>query len=271
MATFKITFMTAVMISPALAGSWYGEAQKGWLWYKKTPQPVIAKAIEEKPSYSKKSSPKSSPGRETTQALPNYRDRLKQVQQHFEELQARAVINPTLDNVQAMQQAQNAFISRSTEFEKMWMLASLLSPENYRPEDQPYPHQRKLYRQHEQQQLTQKIKALAQRFGLFFVFKQDCPYCHQFAPVVRELVDTYGFDYKAISADGSALPEFPDAVADNGTIALINRDGIYPALFLVNPQSQQVIPLARGLVNSEALRDNFKTIIQSLEGATHGR
>lgn len=262
---FKLMLMTLLFTAEACAGSWYGEPQKGWLWYKKQPKPVITK--DTKPNNTSAAQTQRSP----KQAPPTYKERLKKIQQNFAEIQARAVIEPTLENVQAMQRAQNFFIERSTEFTNVWMLSNLLSPENYRPEDQPYPQQRKLYKEQQQQQLTHKIKALAQQFGLFFVFKQDCPYCHQFAPIVREFVDTYGFDYKAISPEGSALPEFPDAVADNGTIALLNRDGIYPALFLVNPHNQQVIPLARGLVNSEALRDNFKTIIDALEGGMYGR
>jgi conjugal transfer pilus assembly protein TraF len=79
----------------------------------------------------------------------------------------------------------------------------------------------------------------------------------------------YGFESKAISADAKALELFPDAETDNGTISVLNPEGIFPSLFLVNPQSRQVIPLARGLVSLSQLRENFKVIIRFLEEAPH--
>jgi conjugal transfer pilus assembly protein TraF len=166
-------------------------------------------------------------------------------------------------------------MNRATEFEKSWMLASLLTNQNYRSSDQPSPQHRKVYQEQLDHQLDQKIRTLAKTYGLFFLFKEDCPYCHEFAPVVKGLMNLYGFECKAIggrpstSADAKALELFLDVEADNGTIAALNPEGIFPALFLVNPQSRQVIPLARGLVSLSQLRENFKVIIRFLEEAPH--
>lgn len=263
MVIFKVILGISLMSSPCLADSWYTQSPKGWLWYKHVPKPKLPLDKKTEKVESTNSVNKSAP--------PSYRERMKQVRQSFDELQAKAILEPTLDNVQTMQNAQNAIMDRSTAFEKMWMLASMLNAQNYRESDQPYPAHRQIYQEKEDQQLDLKIKALAQQYGLFFVFKQNCRYCHEFAPIVRQLIDRYGFDYKAISADGNTLPEFPEAVSDNGAIQLINREGIYPALFLVHPQTRQVIPVARGLINDTELRANLKTIIHSLEGGRHGR
>lgn len=194
---------------------------------------------------------------------------METLRKNFEEIQAKAILEPTLDNVQMFQQAQNGIMNRATEFEKIWMLASLLASQNFRASDQPNPRHRKVYQGQLNHQLDQKIRRLTTTYGLFFIFKEDCPYCHEFAPIVKDLLTVYGFDCKAISGDGTGLELFPDAEADNGTIAVLNPEGIFPSLFLINPQSRQVIPLARGLVSLSQLRENFKVIIRFLEEASH--
>lgn len=262
MGIFRSILLLIFLISP-VHSNWYLGEQKGWLWYKRT-LPIIKK--EENDSAIKKN--------ELSKGL-SYSGRIEALRKNFEEIQAKAILEPTLDNVQMMQQAQNAIMNRATEFEKAWMLASLLTTQNFRSSDQPSPQHRKVYQEQLDHQLDQKIRTLAKTYGLFFLFKEDCLYCHEFAPIVKDLMNLYGFECKAIggrpstSVDGKVLELFPDAEADNGTIAALNPEGIFPSLFLVNPQSRQVIPLAHGLVSLSQLRENFKVIIRFLEEAPH--
>lgn len=249
MGIFKSLPFLIFLISP-VHSSWYVGEQNGWLWYKRT-LPIINKEKNE-----------------LSKGL-TFAGKMETLQKNFEEIQAKAILEPTLDNVQMMQQAQNAIMNRATEFEKAWMLASLLSNQNFRVSDQPSPQHRKVYQEQLDHQLDQQIRTLAKTYGLFFLFKEDCPYCHEFSPVVKDLMNLYGFEGKAISADGKALELFPGAETDNGTIAVLNPEGIFPSLFLVNPQSRQVIPLARGLVSLSQLRENFKVIIRFLEEVPH--
>ncbi|MBM3632380.1 MAG: conjugal transfer protein TraF [Alphaproteobacteria bacterium] len=258
----SILFLLIFLISP-VHSNWYSGEQKGWLWYKRSLS-IIKK--EENDSAINKN--------ELSKRL-SYPGRIETLRKNFEEIQAKAILEPTLDNVQMMQQAQNAIMNRATEFEKAWMLASLLTTQNFRSSDQPSPQHRKVYQEQLDHQLDQKIRTLTKTYGLFFLFKEDCPYCHEFAPIVKDLMNIYGFECKAIGgrpstfAERKALELFTDAEVDNGTIAVLNPEGIFPALFLVNPQTRQVIPLARGLVNQSQLRENLKVIIRFLEEAPH--
>lgn len=239
--------------------SWYISPERGWLWYKRIPLP---KKREDKFLKDQKDQSESltAPLKESHP----YSAQMEKVRITFEEIQNKAILEPTLENVQTMQNAQNIIMNRATAFEKSWMLASLLNAGNFRESDQPSPSTRKIYLEKEGRQLDQQIHLLSKTYGLFFIFKNDCPYCHEFAPIVKQLVSTYGFEVKAISEDGQPLELFPDAVMDNGTIAKINPEGIFPCLFLINPHSREVIPLARGLLNLSELRENFAVIIQSL-------
>jgi conjugal transfer pilus assembly protein TraF len=261
MVIFKSFLLFVIFIATGSAGgsdlstsSWYAGSQKGWLWYKQTLPPMIKK-----------------PQEQTLTKGHIYTQRLELFRKNFDEILAKAVLEPTLDNVQMMQQAQNAIMDRASIFEKMWMLSSIFSSQTFRASGQSNPQHRKVFQEQSDRQLTLNIKRLAKSYGLFFLFKEDCPYCLEFAPIVKELTSLYGFMSKAISPHGKSNSLFPEAELDNGTISVINPDGIFPSLFLVNPQSRKVIPLARGLVNLSQLRENFKVIIQFLEEAPHGK
>ena len=246
---------------PKHAKTWYEAPDQGWSWYIDPPRRSKAKKETKDP---KTSSSKAEDSYTHTKEMEKLR-------KDFEELQAKAILNPTLENVAAFQKAYNGIVNRSSSFEKTWMVSSLISGESYRESDQPSPKHRKIYQEKTDKQLEEDISVLAKTHGLFFIFKNDCPYCHEMAPVVRQFVDQYHFAIKAISPDGESVKEFPEAVKDNGTIPQINPEGVFPTLFLVNPHSGQTIPLARGLTSPSELKDNFKVIIQFLKEQPHAK
>lgn len=247
---------------PDQAKTWYEAPDVGWSWY-------IDPPLRPKPANKEQALQRS--GRRGSEGQYAHTKEMEKVRKDLEELQARAILNPTLENVRDFQKAYNTIVNRSSRFEKTWMVSSLISGDNYRESDQPSPKHRKIYQEKMDKQLEEDIFALAKTHGLFFIFKNDCPYCHEMAPAVRQLVDRYHFAIKAISPDGQPIEAFPDAVKDNGTISQINPEGVFPTLFLVNPGSGQTIPLARGLITPSELKDNFKVITQFLKEQSHAR
>lgn len=266
MAIFKQLMISGLlMITTCNAASWYSKDPEGWLWYKKIPKKTVLKPNKEKaltPSEANKP--------------PSYREQMKKVRQNFDEVQAKAILNPTIENVTEFQRAQNTVLNQADIFQKMLMMAAMMEGQNTSTSMMATPVSREIYQGQEAQQLEKDIRALSKNYGLFFIFKNDCPYCHQFAPIIREVAEEYHFDIKAISKDGlplvgAIMNEFPEAVPDNGTIKLLNPEGIYPCLLLVNPQTREVIPLAKGLINKTQLKENFRVIIQFLQTQHQGR
>ena len=241
------------------AAPFYAQHEQGWFWYQKAeknagtdPRKVLSDAIDKK---------KPVPSQKVLTA----QQKVKRIQKDFEEATARAILNPSLANVQNVMTLQRQIIDRSSEFQEMWMQASLFEGQHLRPTDNGTPIHRKLMQEQKEQELQQKIRKLAKETGLFFIFKESCPYCHAFAPVVKEFAQEYGFEVKAISRDGAKLKEFPDTVPDNGIIQKINVKGIYPSLFLAHPPTSHVIPVAWGMTTPVQLLENFSTIIKALE------
>lgn len=243
--------MTVLMLGVVHA-NWYSDKDQGWFWYKKDP-------VADNPL------PTQKDARAASQNPMTYTQKLSNLKKEVAEAQARAVLAPTLQNVHAFQKLQDKMVTRASRFSEQWMRASLLFPTKYRESDQASPHHREIFERTQRQDLEKKLKVLSQTHGLFFVFKENCPYCHQFAPLVADFARHYGFEVKAISADGRKIAAFPDAVADNGTIALINPEGIFPALFLVNPTTQKVTPIAWGMVSPSTLMDTLRQVLTQPE------
>lgn len=270
MANFKqllrlpllMTLSMTLLTSSSEATSWYDKEPEGWLWYKQIPKKTVLKSKKEEkaakniPNASSPSAPKKP---------ESYREQMKKLRQAFEEVQAKAILSPTLENVSDFQRAQNTVLNQADVFQKMLMMAAILEGQDKTAAMMASPVSRDLYRQDQTRKLDQEIRKMTKGYGLFFIFKNDCPYCHQFAPVVKEFLREFDFDIKAISKDVLPMKEFPQAAPDNGTIAKINPEGIYPALFLINPQTRDVIPVAKGLINKEQLKENFRVIIQYLK------
>lgn len=253
---------------PDHAKTWYEAPDQGWSWY--VDPPLGPKPTNKEKGKAQKPGPSNDVGHQDAfEGRYTHTKEMEKVRKDFEELQAKAILNPTLENVREFQRAYNGIVNRSSSFEKTWMLSSLVSGDNYRESDRPSPKHRKIYEEKTEKQLEEAIFFLAKTHGLFFIFKNDCPYCHEMAPAVRQLVERYHFAIKAISPDGESIEGFPDAVKDNGTIGQINPEGVFPTVFLVNPHSGQTIPLARGLTSPSELKDNFKVIIRFLKEQDH--
>lgn len=148
----------------------------------------------------------------------------------------------------------------------MWMLVALNQGGHlYREDENPNGAHREILKREEKRLIDEKLRRLAKSFGLFFMFKGDCPYCHKFAPTLKAFAETYGFEVKAISYDGSPLREFPVAVRDNGAVTALNPEKVFPAVFLVNPHTREVIPLAWGMTSFTGLQENAQTILSHME------
>tara|TARA_A100000171_G_scaffold44124_1_gene46667 strand:+ start:2022 stop:2789 length:768 start_codon:yes stop_codon:yes gene_type:complete len=232
----------------------------GWMWYQ---DPVIVQ--EPKPQ----KEPESSPKKEVLpdiEALTPAERRGRALGRRFEAQIATALENPTFENVQKAQQFQREILARADRFQQLWQQVSLLDPETYEPDENPNTAFRVIHKRLKKETLEKKLALLSKEWGLFFLFRKGCPYCDKFAPHVKRL-EAYGFEIKAVSADGGAMELFPKASPDNGAMAALNPRGIYPSLLLANPATGAVIPVSWGLTSYSQLLENFEIVLQTLEAS----
>lgn len=107
--------------------------------------------------------------------------------------------------------------------------------------------------------------ALAESEGLFFFFSSECGHCHTQSQILEQFSRRYGVKVMAISLDGGTLPEFPGAVIDNG---LAQRLGVAvtPALYMVNPRSQEITPVGFGVMTESELAQRIYTLTAAKRG-----
>ncbi|NRA89574.1 MAG: conjugal transfer protein TraF [Simkaniaceae bacterium] len=247
----RYKMLIALLVLVPLKGLTAEEKPQGWLWYK---DPVSDVKVEEKKEAPQPSSQESKPMTAVEEMASN--------RQKYDEAMAKAILYPTLENVTHARHIHDAIIAQTSEFQKSWSLSELLDPQA--PAAMTSPGALKIARQEEDESLKEEIQELSKTYGLIFVFKKDCPYCHQFAPVVKQFSKDYGFDIEGLSSQEEC---FEGMVCSTNARAVqnINPDGAYPKLFLANPKTNQVISVANGFVTQTVLLQNMKIAIEFLK------
>jgi conjugal transfer pilus assembly protein TraF len=154
-------------------------------------------------------------------------------------------------------------MDQSQQFSESWQRVVMTTPALdetlVHPVDQNARH---VYYQTRNQEITKRIKALAQEYGLFFFFKGNCPYCHQFAPIVKHFAKKHGWSVLPISLDGGMISEFPNAKRDNGMAARLQVSHV-PALIAFHSGSGQMIPLAYGMVSESEIEERIDVLTRT--------
>ena len=240
------------VVSPSGAEPFFNSHAKGWHWYEILPLPHDEEATDEESSHPQKLCRPKTP----TELVKAYRAALES------RLHA-AWVNPTPQNVKAYQEMQKDLMDRSKTFTTVWMQNVFQTPDLDHTLVSPVNQQgRHLQIDLEKNRIFKVIKELSQTFGLFFFFAGDCPYCHQFAPIVKQFAKTYGWEVVAISVDGGSLAEFPNPQRDNGLFRLWGIKAL-PALFAINPQTQEAIPVAYGLTSLDEMESRLISLLET--------
>lgn len=104
--------------------------------------------------------------------------------------------------------------------------------------------------------------------GVLFFFSSRCPYCLQFAPVVKQYLENHKAEVLALSFDNQPLPSFPNfipASKDWVSVAFGNKPINYPALFIVNPKIQAVYPVSSGAYSYAELNQMMNNVIEEIK------
>lgn len=222
----------------------------GWLWYQ-DPAPIK----EETKEPPKDSQPVRRKPKTAVEEMAANR-------KHYDEVMAKGILYPTIENVTNARRAHDAIISQASQFQESWTISELLDQQT--PVDMTSPGALKLARKEEEKSLENGLKKLSKTYGLIFVFKKDCPYCHEFAPVVRHFAQQYDFNIEGLS-EGEGCFEGMSCLKNKGAIEALNPEGAYPLLYLANPATNDLIPIAKGFISQRALLENVNSVIKWLE------
>lgn len=185
-----------------------------------------------------------------TSTAESYRQRLDRIGARLEELKAKAVLEPSPENIIAYVRYQREQLDRASMFADVWERAIWQHP------DLDYTLQRPVNTLGKSAWLEQRktdreatIATLSERYGLFFFYSGSCGACEVFSPVVRSLADKYHLSVLPVSMDGGANPAFPRFVVNHGQYEKMGLEGgQVPALVLFDTYLKKPIPVGYGVM-----------------------
>ncbi len=218
--------------------------REGWFWYRDPPVP------------SRRAEP---PAPKAPRELADF----EAMQKRLEELKRVAVMNPTDGNLTAYMRYQRMVMDKSERFAERWQRLVWTLPDlDYGLSGRPTNAMAiNVFDEQQRERQAQTIKSLAATHGLIFVFRGDCPHCHRFAPILKRFEQEFGFTVLAISMDGRAIPEYPNAKPDNGMAARLDAKAV-PALYLTAPATRQIAPVGFGVMSMTDLVERIAALAQ---------
>ncbi len=234
----RLFYVFFMILSASLNAGWIERKAEGWAWYEDRPSPIeIEETIDAGPISSSQI--------------------LEQAKKELGDKLADAILNPTGENITVYLALQKAWIGRSSKFSEEWAKALLNYPEFDSNISYPTSHYgRKIARNVENQKRVVQIKEIAQNSSLLFFYDGKDKISQAFSLVVKEFGKKYLWNIVAISCDGTLLDGFVTNQPDKG---ISQQFGLYktPALFVVDPSTNEAFAIAYGLVSIDVIENNI--------------
>ncbi len=240
-----------------VTADYYKRHAEGYWWY----QDSLPKEDETAPEQ-KAPEPSASPPAESEPAPFDPVKALEEFQQKLEHARAAAILNPSPENIQTYMELNNRALGHARNFANAAQQTIWTTPELDLSLRHPVYQQAVHAFKDERRELVDSfLFETAKSHGLFFFFEGSCPFCHKFAPILKFFAEFYGFEVIPVTLDGGALPDFPNPRQNNAAGLNLKVENV-PALFLVNPTTREIQPVAYGFVSPEELRQRIYTLLR---------
>ncbi len=191
---------------------------------------------------------------------------LKKLREDAERKRALAIVKPTPENLKSYIVAQEALMDRASVFSDVWRRVIWANPElNYQLRN---PSNNAAIQVHDAQRSlkeTDTLASLNKEWGIFFIFRSDCPYCHRMAPTLKFLSERYGIVVFPVSLDGGGLPEYPNPSRDNGMAASIGAS-VVPLMVLGNVKDHRLLPIGSGVLSAQEIVERIYILTKTRPG-----
>lgn len=200
--------------------------------------------------------------------VPDAVTRMEAITAELRELKARAILEPTPDNVTAYVRFQREQLDRASLFSDVWQRAIWQDP------DLDYTLQRPVStlakRQWQDSRANERngvMAGLSKRYGLFYFFAQSCGACEVMAPIVRSVTGIWGITVRAISTDGGPSRHFPNYIVETNQRAKMGLEPkVTPAVVLWDALKGRPIPIGYGVMSADELQDRIYLLTQKEAG-----
>lgn len=195
--------------------------------------------------------------------------RLKVISQQLDELKARAILEPTTDNVIAYVRFQREQLDRSSTFADVWQRALWQTPDiDYTLQRPVSTVGKRAWLDNRSAERQAAMARLSQRYGIFYFYAQSCAACEIQSPILKSVGDSNRLSIVAVSMDGGPNRTFPNYVVDSGQRARMGlQDRATPALVLFDTVTKRPIPIGTGLMAADEIIDRIFMLTNTKPGS----
>lgn len=191
--------------------------------------------------------------------LPEYERNIRKLQKQHEEAHRRALDKPTLENIIKELYYEKIMTDKASLYAARRVTAANILPQLIDMKSHSNVLHQRISDEQQKHEDQQKLFTLSKGWGLILQVQDDCPYCHIFAPIVKEFAADNGFQLLAASSRGKKFEDI-EGVVDRGQMQLFNPKGLTPMLYLLKNDGSEVLPISRGINNKVQIVENIKNI-----------
>ena len=233
-----------------------------------TPESVVTEATESDAFYCQNrklgywfycEKPKAARKSERQAPPPNAVSRLDAITAELRELKARAILEPTNENVTAYVRFQRAQLDRASLFSDVWQRAIWQDPElDYTLQRPVSTLGKRQWQDARTSERNSVMQNLGRRYGLFYFFAQSCGACEVMSPIVQSVAGTWSITVRAISTDGGPSRHFPNYTVETTQRSKMGLEPkITPAVVLWDAELRRAIPIGYGVMSADELLDRI--------------
>lgn len=229
---------------------YWHDHERGWFWYQEPPS-LDSPRPQELPV----------PALQDEEVLQSPVQELQAFTSRLEQSLARAVLNPSSENLRHYMELNAKIIAMARDFAVGWQRLLWRSPALDSRLAMPTAGVAvQAVNEARVRRRETLLQNMAKEWGLWLFFRGDCPVCHRFAPVLGQFAARHGFTVLAISLDGGHLPGFPEARMDHQAAARLDVVTV-PALYLVAPGQREIVPVGYGYMSAGELGRRLVTLV----------
>ena len=240
-----IILILIVQVTPSLTfakTSFFEERYRGWLWFEEKEKPTPVETLD--------------PNRELTkEEMIEIKEKNEKFKEELELLKHVMIRYPdNIEHVRRYKEKEKIMLSNAMKLSHSFLMANFLNPDIANQLEAPQNiYGRKVLKENEQKQNSQKLKTLAKKVELFLFFQGDCSHCELLEKHLARFAKIYGFSVEAVSQDGTKSRYFKTHFNKELIEQLQLKE--MPTVIAVTNDSKLRFELARGAVSVADLMD----------------
>jgi conjugal transfer pilus assembly protein TraF len=198
-----------------------------------------------------------------------YTKQLSELQERLEETKAKAVLEPSEQNVKDYMQLQMLILNQASLFSDVWRRVLWVTPELDYTQQRPVSNiGKQVWSADRESREIDTLKNINKRYGIFFIYSSTCPYCQKYSQILYDLRQQYTVEIKGISVDGNFLPLWErNSFVNTGQLEQLNIDySTVPVTVLYDNLSDSIILVGYGLMTQDDLMNRIYVLTQTKLG-----